>query len=51
MSRHEGTVLGLLGVIILIRIMESSRLGNAFGVIFGRKPAPPPSEVKEKFRL
>lgn len=33
-SRNQGTVLVLYFLILGIRIMESQRLGNAFGLIF-----------------
>lgn len=34
-SHHEGVVLGLLAVIVLIRLVESKRLPAAWAAVFG----------------
>jgi len=43
-SHHEGIVLGLLALIVIVRLVESKRLGNAWAAVFGGggtgQPAP-----------
>jgi len=48
-THHEGIVLGLLALIVVIRLVESGRLPAAWGAVFGlmpNQPAAPAPAVK-----